>query len=65
VQLFDYERLVRILLHIVSWTEQGTFVQRIGIFLLNSLACQVDGLQKQLLGDLGAIKVNYAHKQQY
>ncbi|KAJ9584522.1 hypothetical protein L9F63_021132 [Diploptera punctata] len=53
--LFDYERLVHILLHIVSEMEQGGFVQRIGIYLLNSLACQVDGIQKQLLGDLGAI----------
>ncbi|XP_023710410.1 protein zer-1 homolog isoform X3 [Cryptotermes secundus] len=53
--LFDYERLVHILLHIVSEMEQGGFVQRIGIYLLNLLACQVDGVQKQLLGDLGAI----------
>jgi Zyg-11 family protein len=37
--------------------EQGGFVQRIGIYLLNLLACQVDGVQKQLLGDLGAISV--------
>ena len=57
-QLFDYERLVHILLHIVSEMEQGGFVQRIGIHLLNALACQVDGMQKQLLGDLGAISVN-------
>jgi hypothetical protein len=56
-QLFDYERLVHILLHIVSKMEQGGFVQRIGIYLLNLLACQVDGAQKQLLGDLGAISV--------
>jgi hypothetical protein len=60
-QLFDYQRLVHILLHIVSEMEQGGFVQRIGIYLLNSLACQVDGLQKQLLGDLGAINVNNVH----
>ncbi|XP_063235168.1 protein zer-1 homolog isoform X2 [Bacillus rossius redtenbacheri] len=53
--LFDYRRLVSILLHIVSEMEQEGFVQRIGIYLLNSLACQVDGFQKQLLGDLGAI----------
>lgn len=40
--------------------EQEGFVQRIGIYLLNSLACQVDGTQKQLLGDLGAMDViNY------
>ncbi|XP_075228919.1 protein zer-1 homolog [Lycorma delicatula] len=53
--LFEYERLVLMLLHIVSEMEQEGFVQRIGIYLLNSLACQVDGCQKQLLGDLGAI----------
>lgn len=52
--LFEYERLVRILLHGVSDTEQS-FVQRIAIYLLNSLACQVDGNQKLFLGDLGAI----------
>ncbi|XP_039287720.1 protein zer-1 homolog isoform X1 [Nilaparvata lugens] len=43
------------LLHIVSDMEQEGFVQRIGIYLLNSLACQVDGSQKKLLGELGAI----------
>nr|CAD7397256.1 unnamed protein product [Timema cristinae] len=53
--LFDYERLVHLLLHIVSEMEQESFVQRIGIYLLNSVACQVDGSQKKLLGDLGAI----------
>lgn len=56
-QLFEYERLVRILLHGVSDTEQS-FVQRIAIYLLNSLACQVDGNQKLFLGDLGAISVS-------
>lgn len=56
-QLFEYERLVKILLHGVSDTEQS-FVQRIAIYLLNSLACQVDGNQKLLLGDLGAISVS-------
>lgn len=39
--------------------EQEGFVQRIGIYLLNSLACQVDGVQKQKLGDLGAISVSW------
>lgn len=53
--LFDYERLVKILLYIVAEDGQEDFVQRIGIYLLNSLACQVDGNQKQLVGDLGAI----------
>lgn len=56
--LFDYERLVRILLHCVSehTDEQNNFIQRAGIFLLNSLACQVDGQQKRLVGRLGAIE---------
>lgn len=53
--LFDYERLVHILLHCISNTEQEGFVQRIAIYLLNSLACQVDGRQKLFLGDLGAV----------
>ncbi|XP_019873496.2 protein zer-1 homolog isoform X2 [Aethina tumida] len=53
--LFDYERLVDILLHSVHGMQQDSFVQRIGIYLLNSLACQVDGQQKVKLGDLGTI----------
>lgn len=39
--------------------QQESFVQRIGIYLLNSLACQVDGQQKVKLGELGAIDVNF------
>jgi len=56
--LFDYERLVKILLHIVSehTSEENNFIQRAGIFLLNTLACQVDGDQKTLVGSLGAIE---------
>ncbi|XP_018578075.1 protein zer-1 homolog [Anoplophora glabripennis] len=53
--LFDYERLANILLHSVDGLAQESFVQRIGIYLLNSLACQVDGQQKVKLGELGAI----------
>ncbi|KAJ3660871.1 hypothetical protein Zmor_005300 [Zophobas morio] len=53
--LFDYERLVEILLHSVYGMAQESFVQRIGIYLLNSLACQIDGQQKVRLGELGAI----------
>lgn len=58
-QLFEYERLVKILLHGVSDSEQEGFVQRIAIYLLNSLACLVDGRQKLFLGDLGAIGVSF------
>lgn len=50
---------MRILLHGVSDSEQEGFVQRIAIYLLNSLACQVDGRQKLFLGDLGAIAVSF------
>jgi Zyg-11 protein homolog len=57
-QLFEFERLVRILLHGVADTAQEGFVQRIAIYLLNTLACQVDGKQKLFLGELGAISVS-------
>ncbi|CAG9781973.1 unnamed protein product [Diatraea saccharalis] len=53
--LFEYERVVQILLNGVSDVNQEGFVQRIAIYLLNSLACQVDGRQKRFLGDHGAI----------
>ncbi|RVE54314.1 hypothetical protein evm_001141 [Chilo suppressalis] len=53
--LFEYERVVQILLNGVSDVNQEGFVQRIAIYLLNSLACQVDGKQKRFLGDHGAI----------
>ncbi|RWS28170.1 protein zer-1-like protein [Leptotrombidium deliense] len=54
--IFEYKRLVAMLLHIVT-NDNDDFIQRLGIYLLNSLACQVDGEQKTLVGDLGAIKV--------
>ncbi|XP_050315743.1 protein zer-1 homolog isoform X2 [Anthonomus grandis grandis] len=53
--LFEYERLVDVLLYSVHGIGSESFVQRIGIYLLNSLACQVDGQQKVRLGELGAI----------
>ncbi|CAK1554945.1 unnamed protein product [Leptosia nina] len=52
--LYEYERIVQLLL-IVSETRHQWFVQRIAIYLLNALACQVEGRQKQFLGDKGAI----------
>lgn len=59
-QMHNYERLVRLLLRIVLMPVQvqENFVQRIGIYLLNSLACQVDRAEKELVGKLGAFKVN-------
>lgn len=60
--IFDYKRLVNILLHIVSehTSDNNGFVQRAGIYLLNSLACHVDGQQKLLVGDLGAMEAMLA-----
>ena len=58
-QISDYERLVEILLYIVSAHNEvaaSNFVQRAGICLLNSLACQVEGRRKLLVGDLGAME---------
>ena len=57
-QIFDYERLVRILLFIVSehTAPENAFVQRAGIYLLNSLACHVNTEQKLLVGNLGAME---------
>ena len=58
LQLFSYERLILILLHVVGDSAQEVFVRRIAIYLLNSLACQVDGKFKKMVGDLGAIEVS-------
>lgn len=56
--MFEYERVVQILLTGVEDVNQEGFVQRIAIYLLNSLACQVDGKQKRFLGNHGAIVVS-------
>ncbi|XP_076643690.1 protein zer-1 homolog isoform X2 [Halictus rubicundus] len=52
----NYETLVKLLLHSAKHAQQEGYVQRIAIFLLNSLACQVTGREKRLLGNLGCIK---------
>lgn len=56
--MFDYERLVKILLCIVSqqYGEERSFLQGAGICLLNSLVCHVDLHQKLLVGELGGIE---------
>lgn len=59
--MFEFKRLVHMLLHIVSTSDHEGFVQRIGIYLLNSVACQVNNKQKNELGDAGAIKVLIIH----
>ena len=57
--MHSYERLVSLLLKIVMVgpPHYDNFVQRIGIYLLNSLACQVDNAEKELIGRLGAFTV--------
>lgn len=51
---------MQLLLRLIKGRGDGDdFVRRIAIYLLNSLACQVDGEQKELVGDLGAIEVSY------
>ena len=60
LQLFEYRRMVAILLQMVTLEDQEEFVQRIGVYLLNSLACQVDGTEKKLVGDMGGILVQNA-----
>ena len=56
--MFVYSRLVKLLLAMVQRDEQDDFLQRIGIYLINGLACQVEAREKRLLGDLGAISVS-------
>lgn len=52
----NYKALVELLLHSAKYAEQESYLQRIGIFLLNTLACRVTGREKRLLGSLGCIK---------
>ncbi|XP_043277566.1 protein zer-1 homolog [Venturia canescens] len=54
--MWNYEPLVKVLLHSARYAESEGFVQRIGIYLLNSLACQVEGEKKRLLGKLGCVR---------
>ena len=61
--MVDFARLVEIVLLCVSTrydyttgNNQNNFIQRAGICLLNALACQVEGQQKLLVGDFGAME---------
>ena len=60
LQMVDFARLVEIVLLCVSnhydYTAGNNFIQRAGICLLNALACQVEGQQKLLVGDFGAME---------
>ncbi|XP_014669859.1 PREDICTED: protein zer-1 homolog [Priapulus caudatus] len=58
LHLFAYEKLVEILLRTVQRDDDEDFIQRISIYLLNSLACQVDNRQRNLIGVKGGIEVD-------
>ncbi|PVD21892.1 hypothetical protein C0Q70_17695 [Pomacea canaliculata] len=53
--MFCYERLVDVLLSMLRHDYRDEFIHRLGIFLLNCLACQVDGKEKELVGNMGAV----------
>lgn len=55
--LFCYKRLISVLLRLNQDEGQEDFVQRITLYMINHLACQVDGEEKKMVGDLGAIKI--------
>ncbi|XP_060075912.1 protein zer-1 homolog [Ylistrum balloti] len=55
--LFCYKRLVKVLIDLLRISDQEEFIQRISIYLLNCLACQVDGDEKKTVGTLGAVEV--------
>lgn len=56
--MFCYERLVKELLDMLKFDFRDEFIHRLGIFLLNCLACQVDGKEKEMVGNMGAVNVS-------
>lgn len=46
---------------VISQPNNEDFNERIAIYLLNSLACQVEGEHKRLVGNLGAIHVIHTY----
>lgn len=55
--LFNYRRAVNILLRVLRDHGHDPTTQRIVVFLLNSMACHVEGEQKVAVGDMGAVEV--------
>ena len=57
ILLFECERFIQILLHIMSKPGRNDHnLELISVYYLNSLACEVETHQKLLVGDLGAIQ---------
>lgn len=60
--LFDYGRVARLLVAILQHHNSDHLTQRIVVFLLNSMACHVEGEQKVQVGNIGAIEVSFETK---
>uniref|UniRef100_A0A914WS21 Uncharacterized protein n=1 Tax=Plectus sambesii TaxID=2011161 RepID=A0A914WS21_9BILA len=54
--LFDYNRVARLLVVVLRHHSADHLTQRIVVFLLNSMACHVEGEQKVQVGNIGAIE---------
>uniref|UniRef100_A0A8R1DWR5 Armadillo repeat-containing protein 8 n=1 Tax=Caenorhabditis japonica TaxID=281687 RepID=A0A8R1DWR5_CAEJA len=55
--LFDYSRLAVLLVTVLQHHNADNLTQRIVVFLLNSMACHVEGDQKVQVGSFGAIEM--------
>ncbi|KAL4002317.1 hypothetical protein ACH3XW_2960 [Acanthocheilonema viteae] len=55
--LFDYGRVARLLVAVLQHHNSDHLTQRIVVFLLNSMACHVEGEQKVQVGNIGAIEI--------
>ncbi|VDN05923.1 unnamed protein product [Thelazia callipaeda] len=56
--LFDYGRVARLLIAALQHHHNSDHLtQRVVVFLLNSMACHVDGEQKVQVGNIGAIEI--------
>ena len=50
-------------MEVVTAESQEDFIQRLGIILLNCIACQVDGEEKLTFGELGAVEVGRGERE--
>uniref|UniRef100_A0A914I9L0 Uncharacterized protein n=1 Tax=Globodera rostochiensis TaxID=31243 RepID=A0A914I9L0_GLORO len=55
--MFNYGRVANLLVKVLETHSSDSLTQRIVVFLLNSMACHVEGGQKIEVGEIGAIEV--------
>lgn len=55
--MFNYGRVASLLVRVLETHNSDQLTQRIVVFLLNSMACHVEGDQKIEVGNIGAIEV--------